>query len=136
MISKPLHFFPLWTCFLCMLSGGCKTEDSGPVAPYAGNRTRALGGSFEFYRNFWVAHGVENIGPLVPPEIGGPVGCYFNLPVLLTNATADSVQVDLAPMATEGRRNLSGTGGYLLAPGGSWETQTSMRAPEKIPPAP
>ena len=95
--------------------------------------TLDLGGVFAFYRDFWRAHGIENIGALVAPEVSVGTGSYFFLPLLLRNGTADSMTVKLVSDLPAGWKELSGSAEYRLGPGEDRPVQTFMRAPGEIP---
>ena len=91
-----------------------------------------LGGAFKFYHEFWRAHGIENVGPLVTPDVSVAAGSYFHLPLLLRNASGDSATVRLAVEIPKGWTELSGGAEYRLGPGEVRPVQTFMRAPEGL----
>ncbi|MEW6511167.1 MAG: PIG-L family deacetylase, partial [Bacteroidota bacterium] len=90
----------------------------------------ALGGPFEFYRNFWPAHGIERVGPLVRPEIEVAAGSYLHIPLLIRNDTPDSASVTLRPLLPSGWREANGSGTYRIPPGGAAAVQTFVRCAE------
>lgn len=96
----------------------------------------ALGGAFGFYRDFWRSHGIESVGPLVPPEISISAGSYFYLPLILRNDTNDSVTVRVASESPATWKELSGGAEYRLAPGEARPIQIFMRAPGDVAGAP
>ncbi len=96
--------------------------------------TLALGGAFNYYRQFWHAHGLDHLGSLVKPEIAVAAGSYFFLPLLLRNDTGDSVVVTLSVEAPTSWTELSGRAQYRLGPGEVYAVQTFMRAPAAVTP--
>ncbi|MCU7496645.1 MAG: PIG-L family deacetylase [Ignavibacteria bacterium] len=88
-----------------------------------------LGGPFSFYEDFWRAHNIENVGPLIKPEINVAYGSYLNIPVIIRNNTKDSVTVTLQAKLPEGFRLSSGEGRYFLAPGETYPIETFVFAP-------
>ncbi|HEX2866954.1 MAG TPA: PIG-L family deacetylase [Ignavibacteriales bacterium] len=90
-----------------------------------------LGGPFSFYQDFWRAHNIENIAPLVKPEINIAFGSYLNVPIILRNSTNDSVIVTLKSSLPEGFKLSSGEGDYFLAPGEIYPVETFVFAPQE-----
>ncbi len=114
-------------------------DSPAPFTPAPGYRaterrgvTLELGGAFAFYRDFWRAHGIDNIGPLVKPEIAIATGSYFFLPLILRNDTKDSVVVGLSVDAPTTWTEQAGRAQYRLGPGDVYPVQTFMRAPGAI----
>ncbi|HEX2963312.1 MAG TPA: PIG-L family deacetylase [Ignavibacteriales bacterium] len=95
--------------------------------------TMQLGGPFYFYHDFWRAHNIENLGPIVKPEINVAFGSYLNVPIILKNNTNDSVIVTLKPLLPEGFKLSSGEGNYFLAPGETYPVETFMFTPQEAP---
>ncbi len=107
-----------------------------PFAPHPGfspenprEFSLSLGGVYTFYRSFWRAHGIENVGPLIPPEIMIASGSYFHLPLLLRNPTQDSIDVALTADLPPGWTALEGAARYRLSPGETRPVEAFMRAP-------
>lgn len=88
-----------------------------------------LGGVFAFYRAFWRAHNIEHLGPLVAPEMEVAAGSYVHIPLLIHNATSDSVEVKLTSAAPKGWRESSGAARYRLGPNETYPAQTFFFAP-------
>jgi LmbE family N-acetylglucosaminyl deacetylase len=112
------------------------TSLPGPFVPHPGYKpeisrgvTLSLGGAFAFYRSFWHAHGIDNVGPLIAPEITIASGSYFHLPLLIRNDAPDSVEVTLSGDFPAGWNGLEGSARYRLAPGEIRPVQTFLRAP-------
>jgi LmbE family N-acetylglucosaminyl deacetylase len=91
-----------------------------------------LGGAFAFYREFWQAHGIGNIAPLVPPEIEVAAGSYLHVPLLVRNGTEDTISVTLASSLQEGWTEASGSGTYRVNPGESYPVQTFIQCPSSV----
>ena len=89
----------------------------------------SLGGVYAFYRSFWHAHGIENVGPLIPSEIMIATGSYFHLPLQLRNPTRDTVDVALGADLPPGWTALEGAAVYRLSPGETRPVEAFMRAP-------
>lgn len=146
-----------WERFIAYIAGfrlifgkaviACRPDDDlfagiqpGPV-PYApppgyrpchpGGRLE-LGGIFAFYRAFWPAHGIEAIGPLVPPEVTINAGGYLHIPLLLHNPGPDSVRIELTAKTPAGWQLVAGEARYTLAPGETRPVQTFFFAPQSI----
>jgi LmbE family N-acetylglucosaminyl deacetylase len=88
-----------------------------------------LGGALSFYRQFWQSHGIERIGGLVSPEIEVASGSYLHVPLLISNATDDTVTVLLTSRLPDGWEEASGSGTYRIAPGTVYPAQTFLRCP-------
>ncbi len=108
----------------------------GPFVPHPGytpvtskDVSLLLGGAYAFYASFWHAHGIDAIGPLIPPEITVASGSYFHLPLILRNGRKDSVDVDLTAALPPGWTGLEGSARYRLGPGETRPVQAFMRAP-------
>ncbi|MGE5431007.1 MAG: hypothetical protein ACM3QX_08035, partial [Syntrophomonadaceae bacterium] len=95
--------------------------------------TMQLGGPFSFYRDFWRAHNIENVAPIVKPAINVAFGSYLNVPLILRNNTKDSVTVTLQAKLPEGYKISSGEGSYFLAPGEVYPVETFVFAAKEAP---
>jgi len=91
--------------------------------------TIALGEQFAFYRDFWRAHGIENIAGIVPDEIEASAGSYLFVPLVIHNGTGDSVTVDITSALPEGWKEAAGSGAYRIGPGVDLPVQAFVRAP-------
>jgi LmbE family N-acetylglucosaminyl deacetylase len=91
--------------------------------------TVELGGIFRFYRDFWKAHGIDQIGPLVAPEIEVAAGSYLYIPILLQNAGIDSVIIQLSSQLETGWKEEGGSALYRLGPRSSYPAATYVRCP-------
>ncbi|MCG3158114.1 MAG: Mycothiol S-conjugate amidase [bacterium] len=88
-----------------------------------------LGGAFAFYREFWKAHNLEHLGPLVAPEMEVGAGSYVHIPLLLRNDTPDSVEITLTSTMPAGWRESSGSARYRLGPFEIYPAQMFFFAP-------
>lgn len=61
-----------------------------------------LGGSWNFYRQFWQAHGLENLADLISPEIMAQYSSRFTIPLLIDNPTNQPLPVTLAITLPDG----------------------------------
>jgi LmbE family N-acetylglucosaminyl deacetylase len=92
-------------------------------------RSIELGGPFAFYKDFWRAHGIEHVGPLVKPEIEVAGNGYLFFPVILRNDTAETIDVTLVPDVPKGWEVASGEGRFTLAAGQVLSVQTFFKMP-------
>ena len=83
-----------------------------------------LGGPFEYYRTFWRRHDIEHIGRAIEPELQIGPGSYVNVPLLLSNESADSLAVELASTQPDDWQPVSGMGRYVVAPRSTLPVQT------------
>lgn len=74
-----------------------------------------LGGPWAFYKKFWQAHGLSQIGGLLP-DVGVNVfpGERIQVPVLIHNDSDSEATVKITPNAPEGWTEVSGGGAYLV----------------------
>lgn len=91
------------------------------------------GGVFAFYRDFWRAHEIDHIGPLVGREVELGVNGYLHIPLELSNATRDTVEVELTPVVPGGWKAAVGAGRYRILPGEVVPVQTFFQAPGTVP---
>ncbi|HEY6991049.1 MAG TPA: PIG-L family deacetylase [Bryobacteraceae bacterium] len=61
-----------------------------------------LGGPWYFYRNFWRAHGLDNLANLLGPEIMAQRASRFTFPVRIENPTGSAVDANLSVDFPEG----------------------------------
>lgn len=57
--------------------------------------TVALGGPWQYYQQFWQAHGIQHLAHLVPPEVMAGVKTRVMLPVLIENPGAQAVDGEI-----------------------------------------
>ncbi len=55
-----------------------------------------LGGPWRFYRQFWQAHGIENLAGLLPPEVMAKYSAPFIFPLVIENPTEAAISVHLS----------------------------------------
>jgi hypothetical protein len=73
-----------------------------------------LGGPWAFYREFWTAHGLSQLGGLLP-NIGVNVfpGERIQIPVLIRNDSNSDASITVSPNVPPGWTEVSGGGAYL-----------------------
>lgn len=54
-----------------------------------------LGGSWQFYRDFWPAHGLTHLANLVQPQVAVNFDSFLWVPLLIENPTANPLDVSL-----------------------------------------
>lgn len=96
----------------------------------------ALGGPFAFYRAFWQAHGIERIGPLVPPEIEVSAGSFLHVPLLLHHQGKDTVAMSVRGVLPAGWKVAAGEEMYDVPPGVTVPVQVFVQCPAAPGPAP
>lgn len=112
------------------------TAVAAPFAPVRGYQAETLrgisltlGGVFAFYREFWKAHNIERLGPLVEPEMEVAAGSYVHIPLLIRNDTSDSVEVKLTSVLPANWQEVSGSARYRIGPSEVYPAQTFFFAP-------
>ena len=65
--------------------GFTKVEATAPVI--------ALGGSWNFYNEWWPAHGVEHLASLIPPEVTIQIGGSLTIPLIIDNPLDRGIHV-------------------------------------------
>ena len=86
-----------------------------------------FGGAFSFYREFCAAHDLDRMVDLVKPEVAVAAGGYMHMPLMLVNATPDSVDVTLHAVLPQGWTVSAGEGLYHLAPGEHYPVQVFLK---------
>lgn len=70
-----------------------------PLAPIVPRETSApalqLGGSWQFYRRFWLAHGLEHLADLVGPEVAVNFDSFLWVPLIIENPNGTPMNVNL-----------------------------------------
>ncbi len=107
----------------CSPTGDVFDGSSGPPAPFVRVRgfvpeqrsgvSLGLGGAYAFYRSFWPAHGIERIARLAKSELEVTAGTYLPVPLELSNATSNEVEITLSASAPQGWE-VSGGGVYRV----------------------
>jgi LmbE family N-acetylglucosaminyl deacetylase len=75
-----------------------------------------LGGPWQFYRRFWLAHDISRLAALVPPEAGVGDDQSLTVPVNLRNDTSTPAKITLAAALPAGWKVTSGLAIYPVAP--------------------
>jgi len=97
-------------------------DNSVPFSPAPGYKPAErsgisieLGGPWAFYKKFWQAHGLSQIGGLLA-DVGVNVfpGERIQIPILIHNDSDSEATVKVTPNAPEGYSELSGAGSYLV----------------------
>ncbi len=115
------------------------TNDPIPFMPAPGYRTPTrsglsieLGGPWNFYKQFWQAHGIDRLAKLLPvAETTLSAGERIFLPVLVHNDTASDTQVELAANLPEGWTELNGPGTLLVHAHETFPLYITARAPKQ-----
>ena len=113
--------------------------DSIPFAPVRGYRATGdagfsveLGGPWNFYRDFWKAHGLDSLaGLLSVPEVGIAPGERLHLPLLLRNGTGKTSSVTLAAVLPGGWTVVAGQAVYPVNAGDTYPVETVLASPSK-----
>jgi hypothetical protein len=66
-----------------------------------------LGGPWNFYRQFWQAHGLEHLSQLVPAELTIQVGGTLSIPLIVENPTDTPIHVNLQVQTPDGWKVMS-----------------------------
>jgi hypothetical protein len=66
-----------------------------------------LGGPWNFYRQFWQAHGLDHLSKLIPAEVTIQVGGTLSIPLIVENPTDAAIQVTLRVQTPDGWKLLS-----------------------------
>jgi LmbE family N-acetylglucosaminyl deacetylase len=108
------------------------TPASGYRAPSRSGLSIELGGPWNFYRQFWQAHGIDQLAKLLPDaETTLSAGERIFLPVLVHNDTTSDTQVDLAANLPEGWTELNGPGTLLVHAHETFPVYITARAPKQ-----
>jgi LmbE family N-acetylglucosaminyl deacetylase len=95
-----------------------------------------LGGPWTFYREFWKAHGLDQLaGLLATPEAGLAPGERLHLPVLLHNGTAEARDVTLTAVVPSGWTVAAGQAVFPVDAHATYPVETVLASPSKGDPA-
>jgi hypothetical protein len=61
----------------------------------------AIGGPWNFYRQFWPAHELDHLAALIPDELTVQVGGTLSIPLIIENPTDVPIHVSLSVQAPE-----------------------------------
>jgi len=90
-----------------------------------------LGGPWAFYREFWKAHDLPNVGEIFKPEVRVGVSSQVNIPVLLHNDTGDGATFDVSAEAPDGWGAPQGMGKFLVPAHATVAVNVSVATPAK-----
>jgi hypothetical protein len=108
----------------------------GYRAPQDAGLTVELGGPWIFYREFWKAHGLDQLAGLLPaPEASLAAGERLHLPLLIHNSTAEAHDVTLTAVLPSGWRVAAGQAIFPVDPGETYPVETVLTSPSKGDPA-
>lgn len=103
-------------------------EESQPVPPGV---SLVLGGPWDFYRQFYSAHGLKSLEGLVnPPQTALSDDHQLWIPLLLRNDTQAPVDITVRQDLPPGWKAVNPPGTYHVEPNGVWPIQLFFRAPE------
>ena len=89
-----------------------------------------FGGAWNFYRDFWAAHGVDSLRDLLPvPEVSLRMGKQLNVPLILHNNTDTLQDVSLETVLPEGWTNRTHYSIYPVMPGDSYPLSLDLMTP-------
>ncbi|MGA2206651.1 MAG: PIG-L family deacetylase [Terracidiphilus sp.] len=74
----------------------------GFVASTPANPTLKIGGAWNYYRQFWKAHGLDRLEKLVPVEITVRAGGPLKIPLLVENPLDHAIELKLTVQSPEG----------------------------------
>jgi LmbE family N-acetylglucosaminyl deacetylase len=94
-----------------------------------------LGGPWSFYRDFWKAHGLDNVAKLLTtPEVNIAPGERLHLPLLLHNGTGKTSDVTLSAVLPGGWTVVAGQAVYPVDAGDTYPVETVLASPSKADP--
>ena len=89
-----------------------------------------LGGSWAFYREFWKAHGIEQIANLLPqPEVSIGAGNTLYIPLVIHNDTAQPGDVTLTITTPSPLKERFGSARYPVAAYDVYPVETGVEVP-------
>jgi LmbE family N-acetylglucosaminyl deacetylase len=62
----------------------------------------AIGDPWNYYKNFWHAHGLDHLASVVPPEITVKVGGTLAIPLIIDNPSDKPIEVNFSVKAPDG----------------------------------
>ena len=90
----------------------------------------ALNGPWMFYREFWKAHQIENIGNLLPiAELGVRAGSRLQVPLLIRNTTEANQELKLTSLLPNGWSDHSQYNTYALVAGATYPIEANIDIP-------
>ena len=103
-------------------------KGAAKVSP--GASALALGGPWQFYREFWSAHNIERIGNLLPiAEVGIRAGSQLQVPLLIRNITEVDQELQLRSQLPEAWSDRTPYDTYALNAGATHPVEASIEVP-------
>jgi len=101
-----------------------------PAKPSHDVAELTLNGPWKFYREFWKAHHIENIGALLPiAELGIRAGSRLQVPLLIRNTTEANQELKLTSVLPNGWSDHSRYDNYEIGSGATYPVEASIDAP-------
>ena len=89
--------------FAGVVPGGVPFQRAPGYTPvYSSRPTMHIGDPWNFYHEFWKAHGLDHLSNVVPLEISVKVGGDFWIPLIVSNPLDQPVQINLSVQAPDG----------------------------------
>ena len=104
----------------------------GTGSPSLETSALALNGPWMFYREFWKAHQIENIGNLLPiAELGIRAGSRLQVPLLIRNTTEATQELKLTSVLPKGWWDRSRYDTHEIGPGATYPVEANIRVPPR-----
>jgi len=101
----------------------------GYTPPTYSAPTIELGGPWNFYRQFWQAHGLDHLAALVPPELSIQGGGTLSIPLIVENPTGAPIEVKFAVESAAGWKLLNLPAAATIDPQTKYFTRVQAAAP-------
>ena len=88
----------------------------GYAAPSISTPVMELGGPWNYYRQFWQAHGLDHLATLIPAEVTIPVGGTLSIPLIIDNPLDTAIDVKLDVQAPDGWRLMNPASSASIPP--------------------
>lgn len=102
----------------------------GFTAPVYTAPIMELGGSWNFYRQFWQAHGLDHLSTLTPPELSIQVGGTLTIPLIIENPTDHAIAVKLAFQVPDGWKPMTPLSQISVDPQTKYFLRVQATAPD------
>lgn len=101
--------------------------------PRRGDVSLALGGAWNFYPDFWQAHNLDVLAPLIEPRIYITAGNTLQVPLLLRNDTDESQEMilNLKTKLPEGWGETPRPSRFSVGAGDVYPVQVSIKTPAR-----
>ena len=94
----------------------------------------ALGGPWNFYSNFWAAHGLTALPGLIAPQIGIPGGQSLQIPLLIHNDSERDLDVTLAAVLPDQWQMRNGAALYHVPAHSTVPVEAAVLSPRQFAP--